>query len=160
MPQFDFANVFVPQFAWLALFFVILYYGVVQRTLPKLGKVMGEREDKISGDIAAAQAAKAAADATGEAYEAELAASRDAARSAIAAAKLAAAKASEASLTTAAATADTLVSKAEQRIAKAVADAEAGLRDIAAEGAASIVARLTGKQPTAAAARKAVEAQA
>ncbi len=63
MPQFDFANVFVPQFAWLALFFVVLYFGVVQRTLPKLGKVMGQREDQISGDIAAAQAAKTAADA-------------------------------------------------------------------------------------------------
>lgn len=160
MPQFDFANVFVPQFAWLALFFVVLYFGIVQRTLPKLGKVMGQREDQISGDIAAAHAAKATADATGEAYEAELAVSREAARSTIASAKLDAAKASETSLAKAAAAADAQVGSAEQRIAKAVAAAEAGLRDIAAEGAASIVARLTGKEPTAAAARTAVEAQA
>lgn len=160
MPQFDFANVFVPQFAWLALFFVILYFGVVQQTLPKLGKVMGQREDKISGDIAAARAAKEVADSTSEAYEADLAVSRDAARTTIAEAKLAAAKASEVRLSKAAAKADAEIGKAETRIAKAVADAEANLRDIAAEGAQSIVARLTGKEPTAAAARKAVEAQA
>ena len=54
MPQFDFAAVTWPQLAWLALSFAILYFGVIRFTLPKLGKVMGEREDKIAGDIAAA----------------------------------------------------------------------------------------------------------
>ena len=83
MPQFDFANVTWPQLAWLALFFVVLYFGVVRMTLPKLGKVMEQREDKITGDLSAAQAAKETADQVDARYHAEMDASREQARQAI-----------------------------------------------------------------------------
>ena len=43
MPQFEFGTVFIPQLFWLAVFFVVLYFGIVRLTLPRLGKVMDER---------------------------------------------------------------------------------------------------------------------
>lgn len=159
MPQFDFAHVFWPQLAWLALFFAVLYFGVVRLTLPKLGRVIGEREDRISGDLVAAKAAKAAADEVIELYQSELNASRDAARASIAAAKVGAAKASEVRLSAATAAAERQISEAEGRIASAVAAAEDALRNVAAESAQAIVARLTGGKLAIAAARAQVDAR-
>ncbi|WEK47295.1 MAG: ATPase [Candidatus Andeanibacterium colombiense] len=159
MPQFDFAHVFWPQVAWLAVFFVVLYFGVVRLTLPKLDKVMGQREDKIGGDLDVARASKDQADAIQAAYEAELAAARDAARLAISDAKADAAKASEKRLATAGEKADKLLADAEGRIAGAVAAAEQSLRDAAAEGAQAIVARLTGATPAVAGLRQSIDAR-
>ena len=146
MPQFDFARVFFPQVAWLAICFLVLYFGVVRFTLPKLGRVMNAREDRISGDLAAARAAKDAADAAASAYHAELAQARDHARHAIADAKLSAAQAGEGRLHAASAEVAAQATLAETRIAAAVADAQAAIRDIAADGAVAIVARLTGAE--------------
>jgi F-type H+-transporting ATPase subunit b len=159
MPQFDFANVTWPQLAWLALFFVVLYFGVVRQTLPKLGKVMGEREDRIAGDLGAAKTAKDTADAVDARYHAEMDASREQARQAIAAAKAEAAKASEARLAKAALATDADIAAAEARIAKASAKAQDTLRDAAAEGAQAIVAKLTGVEPKLSDAQKSVAAQ-
>lgn len=159
MPQFDLANVFWPQVAWLGVLFAVLYFGVIQFTLPKLGKVMESREAKISGDLAAAKTAKEAADEVDAAYHAEMAASRDQARAAIAEAKAAAAKASEAKLVKAAEAADAHIAQAEARIAKSVNGAQAKLRDAAAESAQAIVAKLTGVEPAIDAAKSSVAAQ-
>jgi F-type H+-transporting ATPase subunit b len=160
MPQFDFGSVTWPQLAWLAVLFAVLYFGVVKQTLPKLGKVMESRESKIAGDLATARTAKDTADSTSEAYEAELATSREASRAAIAEAKAKAGKASEASLAKAAAKADAQLAEAEVRIAASVTAADSALRDVAAENAAAIVDRLTCKAPALAAARQAVDALA
>jgi F-type H+-transporting ATPase subunit b len=158
MPQFDFAHVFWPQVAWLAVFFAVLYFGVVRLTLPKLGKVMGEREDKISGDLSAAKAAKDAADEVDARYHAEMDASREEARKAIAAAKADAARASEKSLAKAAVASEKQIADAEARIAQAVGKAQEALRDAAAESAQAIVARLTGAEPKLDAAKASVAA--
>ena len=159
MPQFDFGNVFWPQIAWLGVIFMVLYFGVVRLTLPKLGKVMDAREASIAGDLAAAKAAKDGADAVDEAYHAAMAKSRDTARSAIAEAKTAAAKATEARLAEAGIKSDAALAAAEDRIAKAVAKAEGTLADAAAENARAIVAKLTGAEPALAAAKAAIAAQ-
>ncbi|MCP5386589.1 MAG: ATPase [Novosphingobium sp.] len=158
MPQFDFAHVFWPQVAWLAVFFAVLYFGVVRLTLPKLGKVMGEREDKISGDLSAAKVAKDAADEVDARYHADMNASREDARKAIADAKAKAAKASEKSLAKATASAEAELAEAEARIAAAVDAAQGALRDAAAESAQAIVAKLTGGEPTLDAAKASVAA--
>jgi F-type H+-transporting ATPase subunit b len=69
MPQFHLDN-FVPQLAWLAIFFAILYFGIVRLTLPKLGKTLDAREDRISGDLSTAERAKGEADALSASYAA------------------------------------------------------------------------------------------
>lgn len=56
MPQFEVAN-FIPQIAWLVLAFAVLYFGIVGATLPKLARTVTAREDKVSGDIIAAERA-------------------------------------------------------------------------------------------------------
>lgn len=159
MPQFDFGHVFWSQIAWLAVTFVVLYFGVVRLTLPKLGTVMDAREASISGDLAAAKAARDSAGAVDEAYHAEMNRSREAARSAIAEAKAAAAKSTEAKLAEAGVKADVALTAAETRIAKAVAKAEAEIADAAASSAQAIVAKLTGTEPKLDAAKASVAAR-
>jgi len=160
MPQFDFAHVLWPQLAWLAVTFVVLYFGVVRLTLPKLGKVMDDREKSIASDLATAKAAKQTADEIDEAYHAEMNASRDQARKAISDAKSKAAKSTEAKLAKAADKADKALADAEARISGAVAKAEGALADAAAESAQAIVAKLTGVEPKLDAAKASVAAQA
>jgi len=91
MPQFDLAN-FTPQLVWLALFFAILYFGVVSLTLPKLGRVMTAREDQVTGDIATAETAKAEADRMAADYDASVVAAQDSARAKLGVARATAVK--------------------------------------------------------------------
>lgn len=160
MPQFDFHHVFWPQVAWLAVFFVILYFGIVTPTLPKLGKVIGEREDKVTGDIASAESAKANADQLAAEHEAGVAAAQDRARAMMAAAQTKANAALEARLKAANAVLDEQAAKAAASLDKARAKALGEIEAVAADAAGSIVEKLTGKRPaeadTAAAARAAL----
>lgn len=157
MPQFELAN-FLPQMAWLLVAFTILYFVIVRSTLPRLGRVVTARDAKIAGDIEAARAAKDAADEIDLRYQRELGAARDNARQAIAEAKAAGNKASEARLATAQAAADAEIAAAEQRIAAAADAAGEQLREVAAESAQQIVARLTGLDLPRDAARARVDA--
>ena len=147
MPQFDFAHVFWPQVSWLAVCFIVLYFGIVGLTVPKLGKVMETREAKVAGDIAAAKLAKASADETEVRYTAELEAAREKSRTQITDAKLHATRASEQRLAVAGEATDGLIHAAEGRIATAVANAEKALHDVVAAAAQDIVARVSGNQP-------------
>ncbi len=147
MPQFDFANVFLPQLVWLFVFFAILYFGIVQMTLPKLGGVMQAREDKVTGDIAAAEAAKAASDALAADYAAGLDAAHKAAVATITGARATAAANLQAALArTGAVLADKLAAS-EDALATARSKAVAEMDNVAADLAADIVERLTGRRP-------------
>ena len=158
MPQFDFANVFIPQLFWLAVFFAVLYFGIVKTTLPRLGKVMAQREDKISGDLAAAKTARDDAGTIDEDYRTTLEASREEARASVAAAKLDAARSNEARLAETDAAMGAELEQAERRIAEAREAARGSVRDIAVDSAQAIVAKLTGSEPERAAAEARVEA--
>lgn len=158
MPQFDFANVFIPQLFWLSVFFLILYFGVVKTTLPRLGKVMERREGTIEGDLAEAKAAKDKADALAEENRATLERNRDEARALVAAAKDDAAKANEKRVKAAEKRLDTKLAKAEAEIDAARAEARQSLRDIATDSAQAIVAKLTGSEPARAKTAKQVDA--
>lgn len=147
MPQFDFANVFVPQLFWLTIFFVILYFGVVRTTLPRLGRVMDARESTIAGDLAAAREAKDRADALVEEVRSEGERHREAARAIIAAAKDEAAKSGASRLSAADEVISARLAEAQARIAAARDEARASVRSLAAESAQAIVAKLTGIEP-------------
>ena len=56
MPQFDSAT-WLPQLAWLAAIFAVLYFVVIRPTLPKVGRVIDERESRVAADLDAAVAA-------------------------------------------------------------------------------------------------------
>lgn len=158
MPQFDFANVFVPQLFWLSVFFIVLYFGVVKTTLPRLGKVMDEREGKITGDLESARKSKERADALADEVEADLAAKREDARARIAAAKADAGKASEKRLKAADTRIGKKLAEAEARIDEARREAGDAIREIAVDSTQSIVAKLTGGEPDRTAAEAEVDA--
>ena len=147
MPQFDFHNVFLPQFVWLLVFFAILYFGIVRLTLPKIGNVMQQREDKVTGDLDAAETSKVEADAVAQAYQAEIATAQEKARTAVASARSEAQRAIEKRL----AAADGEIAQRQEAAAASLADARssalAQLEGIAADAAADIVERLTGIRP-------------
>lgn len=147
MPQFDFAHVFWPQVAWLAVLFAVLYFGIVRLTLPKLGTMVDAREGRVLGDLGAARAAKAAAEASHARYVASLDAARDQARHEVAEAKAHAGRAITDALRSADEAAHAHIHAAEGRIAKAVELAEASLHEVIAENAQAIVARVTGREP-------------
>lgn len=155
MPQFDFAN-FLPQLAWLAVFFVILYFGIVRATLPRIGRLVDERENKVAGDISAAELAKSESDGVKRAYEAEMAQAHAAAHVAIAEAKTRAVRDSEARLAEAGHDIDRRAAKAGLSLEAARTAAVVEIEKIAAEAAAEIVDRLSGHRPDETEARAAV----
>lgn len=157
MPQFNFAY-FLPQLAWLGFIFAVLYFVVVRATLPKLGKVMQDREDRVIGDIGAAETAKGEADAVTQAYLAELGSARDAARETLAGARAEAQRGLEARLAAADGDIGARLSDAQRALETARDAAVAEVEAIAADAAAAIVERFTGARPAAADAAKAAKA--
>ncbi len=147
MPQFEFSTVFWPQLIWLAIFFVILYFGIVQRTLPKLGRVITARENQMTGDLATAEKAQAEATQLGLDYDASVAAAQEAARAQLNAARVNAATAIEAKLAAANATLDANAAAAQAVLDAARGNALAEIETVAAEAATAIVEKLTGMRP-------------
>jgi F-type H+-transporting ATPase subunit b len=146
MPQFEFST-FLPQMVWLAIFFAVLYFGVVRLTLPKVGRVIEAREDQVSGDLSAAQGAKAESDRMAADYDAGVAAAQDAARTRVTEARAAATQAIEAKLKVANAAVEAKSAKAQAELDAARSSALAEVESVAADAAADIVERLTGKRP-------------
>lgn len=157
MPQFDFAN-FVPQLAWLALFFAILYFGIVRTTLPKVANVVTARETMVAQDVAAAEAAKASADDLRARYDADVAKAHADAQVATAAAKMRSAAATQEALARADAEIEVRLGASEIELGKARDRALIEIDRIAADAAADIVHRITGHRPDPGAALTAVVA--
>lgn len=147
MPQFEFSTVFIPQVAWLAIIFAVLYFGVVRLTLPKVGKVMQAREDQVVGDLETAEQAKASADRLAADYDAGVAAAQDTARASLTATRAKSAAAIEKKLAKAneKLAAQAQAAEAELNVARSRALGE--IEDVAADAAADIVEKLTGKRP-------------
>ncbi len=143
MPQFDPGN-FAPQLAWLAITFAILYFAIVRPTLPKVARVIDEREGRVRGDLDAAEAAKGEADAIRGRYDEGMAAARKAAQAEVGAARDVAAKAAEARLQELAALLDSKAAEAATRLATARDSARAALAATTADLTGDAVARLTG----------------
>ena len=75
MPQLDIAT-FLPQLAWLAVTFIILFVVMRFIGLPRVGSIITRRRERIEGDLDKAQRMKAEAEAVIAAYEKALAEAR------------------------------------------------------------------------------------
>ena len=146
MPQFEFST-FLPQMVWLAIFFAILYFGVVRLTLPKVGRVIEARENQVSGDLSSAQSAKAEADRMAADYDAGVAAAQDSARARVTEARASAAAAIEAKLKASNAAIEAKATAAQADLDAARSSALGEIEGVAASAAADIGERLTGKRP-------------
>ncbi|HYI48831.1 MAG TPA: ATPase [Allosphingosinicella sp.] len=159
MPQINqLALVAYSQLFWLLLVLAIIYFGIGKLMLPKIQSTVEARDRRIAGDLAAAQAARAAADETEVAYRARMDESRAEALKVAAAAKASSALATEERMQAANAETQATVEAAEARIRGATQAALAEIEGVAAEAAQDMVKRLAGVSVTAGDARKAVKA--
>jgi F-type H+-transporting ATPase subunit b len=159
MPQFDLAN-FAPQFVWLLIAFALLYFVVVGTTLPRVTRVVDNRDTMIRNDISTAEAAKAEADRVREARERALTQARGHAQQTVSEAQARVQRNAEARLHEAQATSDARIDEAMKDLAAARARAGSELSKVAADAAALIVERVTGARPDPKAAAAAVEGNA
>jgi F-type H+-transporting ATPase subunit b len=148
MPQFDFANPIVwAQLAWLGLAFLILYFGIVRMTLPKLAKMLDARENQVTNDIATAERAKGEADQMAAAYAAGIEDAHKSARASVAEAKAKAAVSVEKAVAAGNAVIAEKAAAADASLSKARAKALGEIETVASDAASDIVERLTGKRP-------------
>ena len=158
MPQISqLAATYSSQIFWMLVIFGTVFFLVGRGMAPKVLETMEGRDQKIAADLAAAEAARRAADAEDEAWRTQANKQRGEAQALIAAAKAEAAKAAETRLAAAGAQADAKVAEAEARIAAARQGALAEIETVAAEAAADIAARVAGLSVAADAARAAVK---
>ncbi len=156
LPQLNTAD-FIPQLAWLALTFIVLYLVLSRVTLPRIGEVLEERKDRVQRDLDAAERFKGDTDAALAAYEKSLSDARQKASSM--------AKDVRDKLTT-----DTeqersrieselaaKLSDAEARISATKSKALASVDDIAAETASEVINKLLGENVSPADVQKALQ---
>lgn len=146
MPQIDqIAAIYASQLFWLVVVFAVLYFGIGRAMLPKIQRTVDDRAAKIGGDLAAAEAARAVADAAEETYLAKLAESRGAAQAETAAAKARATAEAEVRVKAADAGIAERVAHAEAALASARDRAMGEIEAVAVEAAREIVRRVTGQ---------------
>jgi F-type H+-transporting ATPase subunit b len=157
MPQIDqIAETLTSQVFWLLLFFGLTFVVVGLGMVPKVMGTVELRDQQIAGDLAAAQAARDAADTEEAAWRQRENANRAAAQALIGEAKAKAAAASAAKLAEASVHLDARLAAAEVAIDAARGSAMAEIEAVAADAARDIVARVAGANVEPAAAEAAV----
>lgn len=158
MPQIEqISEVLVSQVFWLLVFFGLTFLVVGLGMVPKIMGTVDLRDQQIAGDLAAAQAARDAADSEEEAWRKRENENRAAAQALIAKAKAKAAKSAETKLAKAQAKLDTQLAEAEAAIDAARISAMGEIEGVAADAARDIVARIAGTEVDPAAAEAAVK---
>ena len=146
MPQLtQLPDIWWSQLFWLAIVFGIIFFGIGLGMVPKIQSTVDDREKKVSGDIEAAQAARAAADETEAAWRARMDAARAEAAKFANDAKQESAKETEARVRAASEKINVKVDAAEAKIRKAAESARSEIETVAAEAAREMVSRLTGQ---------------
>jgi F-type H+-transporting ATPase subunit b len=143
-PPFD-TTTFASQLFWLAIVFGALYYLMSTVIVPRIGGILDDRASRIAADLAAAEKAKAEADASGVAFEKSLTDARNNAAKLASDTREKMNASLEASKKTLEAELSAKITKAESAIAETKAKAMASVKDIAAEAADAIITQVTGK---------------
>jgi F-type H+-transporting ATPase subunit b len=154
-PPFD-ATWAVSTLFWLAVVFGALYWLMSRRGLPQVEGILAERAKRIAGDLALAAGAQKQAEEASKAYDEAVAKARADAQAIAGKARDEASAAADAKRREVEADLFKRLAAAEATIAESKAAAMANVDGIAAETAAVIVERLTGKAPDAAAVRDAM----
>lgn len=149
MPQIaQLAETYSSQIFWLLIIFGLVFFVVGRGMVPKVMDAVARRDDQIAGDLAAAQAARDAADEQEAAWRKRENENRAEAQALIGKAKADAAARTEKKLAAAQGKIDTRLAQAEERIAAARTEAAAEIESVATEAAQDIVARLAGVKIT------------
>ena len=157
MPQIaQISEIFASQLFWLLLTFGLIYIVIGRGMLPKIEATVDARDRQISGDLAAAEAARSEADRVAEANRLRTEQNRAEAQKVTQAAKDASARANEQRLAATDAEIEGRVAEAEVRIRAAADSAMAEIHGVAAEAAQDMVAKLSGATVSRAQAEEAV----
>ena len=145
MPQINqLSDIFFSQLFWLLVVFGTIFFGIGRGMLPKIQSTVDARERKIADDLERAQAARAAAEETEEAWRSRMDAARAEAARIAQEARQASARDTEAKVGAAAEKINLKVESAEAKIREAVESARAEIEAVAADAAQEMVGRLTG----------------
>lgn len=149
MPQIaQLAETYSSQIFWLLIIFGLVFFVVGRGMVPKVMDTVARRDGQIAGDLAAAQAARDAADEQEAAWRQRENANRAEAQTLVSSAKAEAAAKTEKKLAAAQKKIDARLAEAEQGIAAAREAAAAEIESVASEAAQDIVARLAGVKVT------------
>ena len=149
MPQIaQLAETWSSQVFWLLLIFGIVFFVVGRGMVPKVMSTVDLRDKQIADDLAAAQAARDAADEQEEAWRQRENANRADAQALVSEAKAKAAASTEKKLAKVQQKIDAELAQAEQRIAASRAEAAAEIETVATEAAQDIVQRLANVKVT------------
>ena len=158
MPQIaQLAETWSSQVFWLLLIFGLVFFVVGRGMVPRVLGTVDLRDRQIAGDLAAARAARDAADVAEADFRARENANRANAHAMVSAAKGKAQAATEAKLAEVQVGIDATLSDAEARIAASRAAAATEIETVAAEAAQDIAQRLAGISVTPDVARGAVQ---
>ena len=159
MPQLDqLPDVVLSQLFWLALVLGFIYFVIARGMVPKIQATVDQRDQRIADDLAAAERAKADADATEEAYRQKMDESRAEAMKRTSAAKQAGALATEKRLAKAEKSIQDKAAKAEAKVRESREAALANLESVAAELTQDIVGKVASVSVSKDEAAKAVKA--
>jgi F-type H+-transporting ATPase subunit b len=145
-PPFD-KQTFPSQLLWLTVAFVALYLLMAKVALPRIGSILEDRRQRISGDLAQAQRLKEESDAAVAAYEKALAQARGRAQALVNESRQRQAAQAEARRKELETALNARIAEAERAISEVKAAAMANVRGIAVDAAAAIVERLIGRTP-------------
>jgi F-type H+-transporting ATPase subunit b len=158
MPQIaQLAETYSSQIFWLLVFFGFTFFVVGRGMVPKVMDTVALRDKQITDDLAAARAARDAADEQEESWRQRENANRAKAQAVIADAKAEAAAKSEKKISAAQKRLDTKLAEAQVQIEAARTKAMKDVEGVAAEAAQDIVAKIGGAKVTKAVAAKAVK---
>ena len=145
MPQLSqLSEVYLSQFLWLAIALGFIFFVIARGMVPKIQATVDAREQRIAGDLEAAQKARAAADDTEAAWRERIDAARaDAARIAQEA-KAESGRDTEAKVKAAADKINAKVEAAQARIRDSLASARSEIESVAAEATQDMVKRVSG----------------
>lgn len=149
---------FASQLFWLIITFGLIFLGVGLGMVPKISSTVEARDQRISGDLEAAERARAAADETEEAYRLKTEANRAEALKVTQAAKEASARDAETRIKAADAELNAKIGAAEVQIRTETDAALGEIEVVAVDAAEDLVARLSGAEVSRERAAQAVRA--
>ncbi|HEX3422499.1 MAG TPA: ATPase [Sphingomicrobium sp.] len=145
MPQLSqLSQVYLSQFLWLAIALGFIFFVIARGMVPKIQATVDAREQRIAGDIEAAQKARAAADETESAWRARMDSARSEAARIAQDAKIESGRETEAKVKAAADTINLKIESAQSAIRDALAASRSEIESVAAEATQDMVRRVTG----------------
>ena len=145
MPQLSqLSEVYLSQFLWLAIALGFIFFVIARGMVPKIQATVEAREQRIAGDLEAAQKARTAADETEAAWRARMDAARAEAARIAQDAKAESGRDTEAKVKAAADKINLKVETAQGKIRQSLESARSEIESVAAEATQEMIRRVAG----------------